>query len=332
MKKQSRITEIDVLKGIGMLLVIFQHCIGVAGAVDSDVSRIVLAFHMPLFFFASGMLISKRNISDTLSKKTATLLAPVVFYSAINAMIRSILHLVSKDDLYSVFCFAGFWFLLSLLYINIIDYAIQKHLENMAKIFATKSGKIIIGIAVSAFGLYFSQQISGKEVTIATALVGYGFYTLGSAMSQLIISYIGNDKLNTKRIVCFLIGTFMFALLIILSRFNTNVYMYQSEYGNPFFFMVNAFIGIFGSIFIAIAIKHNILLEFFGKNSLVILITHFPVHHICCKLGTLLFSSVSIWLVAFAGFTMTCIIEYAVVLVVNRYLPCFTGKIVLKEN
>lgn len=51
----QRDSQLDILKGIGILLVVFAHtCKG-------DASGYVYLFHMPLFFFLSGAALSKRE-------------------------------------------------------------------------------------------------------------------------------------------------------------------------------------------------------------------------------------------------------------------------------
>lgn len=48
----NRDKQIDVARGIAILLVITGHC---CGNLDFYLNKIILAFHMPLFFFLSGM-------------------------------------------------------------------------------------------------------------------------------------------------------------------------------------------------------------------------------------------------------------------------------------
>lgn len=50
MKRQDRIEWIDVAKGIGIILVIMGHTF------QLDLVSPIYAFHMPLFFFLSGLL------------------------------------------------------------------------------------------------------------------------------------------------------------------------------------------------------------------------------------------------------------------------------------
>lgn len=47
----SRVRWINIFKGIGILLVIFEHCLLSA---ESIVAKTILMFHMPLFFYISG--------------------------------------------------------------------------------------------------------------------------------------------------------------------------------------------------------------------------------------------------------------------------------------
>lgn len=133
----------------------------------------ILAFHMPLFFFASGLVNKRKSINETLARKTASLLAPVVLYSVINAVMQTALHMLSMDKLYTHLKFAGFWFLLSLLYISILDYGVERIVNNRV------SFRVLLSIGAFVFGLMFSRVVEGSESTLATALVGYGFFVLG---------------------------------------------------------------------------------------------------------------------------------------------------------
>ena len=56
MEKQDRIEWIDVAKGIGIILVIMGHTF------QLDLVTPLYAFHMPLFFFLSGLLINPEKM------------------------------------------------------------------------------------------------------------------------------------------------------------------------------------------------------------------------------------------------------------------------------
>lgn len=80
---KERILWIDVARGIAILLVVLGHCIG---NLYNPGNRFILAFHMPLFFFLSGMCISESVISanNYLVKKVKTLLVPQAVLGILN--------------------------------------------------------------------------------------------------------------------------------------------------------------------------------------------------------------------------------------------------------
>lgn len=59
---KERAYEIDVMKGIGILLVILGHCMPdfpvniLEDPLSSEVRRFIYTFHMPMFFFCSGFV------------------------------------------------------------------------------------------------------------------------------------------------------------------------------------------------------------------------------------------------------------------------------------
>lgn len=80
---EKRILWIDVARGIAILLVVLGHCIG---NLNDSGNRFILSFHMPLFFFLSGMCISDKIIplKEYLMKKLRTLLVPQLVLGTLN--------------------------------------------------------------------------------------------------------------------------------------------------------------------------------------------------------------------------------------------------------
>lgn len=67
-KKQTHIDEIDIAKGIGIVLVIIGHTL----PEKSFFRQIIYSFHMPLFMILSGVVIgdkSENNLSDSIKKE-----------------------------------------------------------------------------------------------------------------------------------------------------------------------------------------------------------------------------------------------------------------------
>ena len=78
---RERFDYIDIAKGIGILMVVWAHIMIVGWT-----HRVIYAFHMPLFFFLSGMLFQRDKYSSFVkfvSKRTKRLLIPYVVYSIV---------------------------------------------------------------------------------------------------------------------------------------------------------------------------------------------------------------------------------------------------------
>ena len=71
-KMMNRIEWIDTAKGIGLLLVIFEHLS------IPYVTAWIYTFHMPLFFFLSGVVFSgeKYTFQEYLKKRVKALVIP----------------------------------------------------------------------------------------------------------------------------------------------------------------------------------------------------------------------------------------------------------------
>jgi len=84
MVNNSRFTYIDLAKGIAILLVLFQHLYchyGVSGTISSIVVDVATSFHVPVFFFISGILFSrKNNFKAFIFNKWKKLIIPFLFF------------------------------------------------------------------------------------------------------------------------------------------------------------------------------------------------------------------------------------------------------------
>ena len=80
---KKRITWIDTLRGIAMLLVVLGHC----GGISPTAGIIIYAFHMPLFFMISGLLFRVSKYDTLLAcvkDKVVKLLVPYACFFVLN--------------------------------------------------------------------------------------------------------------------------------------------------------------------------------------------------------------------------------------------------------
>lgn len=97
-RKSGRIEYFDLIRGAAMLLVIAQHC-GCWG------SNYILAFHMPLFFYITGLLYNSIrmntdvNFTFFLKKKINRLIFPYFLFEIINLVISLLLKPITNNTL-----------------------------------------------------------------------------------------------------------------------------------------------------------------------------------------------------------------------------------------
>ena len=89
--KEERLHYIDLIKGIGIILVIAEHWIG---STYAGFSNWVCAFHMPLFFLIGGLFF-KGNLN--IKKDARRLLVPYLFTCLILLFVKSIEVIVNND-------------------------------------------------------------------------------------------------------------------------------------------------------------------------------------------------------------------------------------------
>lgn len=90
----NRLDAIDVAKGIGIILVVFAHI-----NYTKDLLVLIYSFHMPLFFFISGMLFKKDKYPSFpafFKRRFKTLLIPYAIYA-----IASVAILYASEHAYA---------------------------------------------------------------------------------------------------------------------------------------------------------------------------------------------------------------------------------------
>ena len=131
---RTRIEWIDIAKGIGIILVIAGHTFSLG------YSYPIYAFHMPLFFFLSGLLFvdKKKNFSDYLKSRTKSLLRPWLFILLISLLVclaipewrNQITLRTVMADLYTantnVFQNSSLWYLVCFYFLLLLVFGINK--------------------------------------------------------------------------------------------------------------------------------------------------------------------------------------------------------------
>ena len=85
-EKKIRLEWLDIAKGITIILMVMGH-----SAIPNELARFIFAFHMPLFFIASGITTKYPSFLAFFKKKSKGLLFPFIIYSIIVLALKAVL-------------------------------------------------------------------------------------------------------------------------------------------------------------------------------------------------------------------------------------------------
>lgn len=142
--QNGRIVWLDIAKGIAIVLMVIGHA-----AIPHSFADFIFAFHMPLFFMASGLTTNwnKHKIKDFCLHKTRVLLLPFALYSVFVLTIKLI---IGDCDMKSwiLMGWQGYalWFV-PILFLSLV-------LTRMIVTIQNKSHIIVIAILMAVMGGY----------------------------------------------------------------------------------------------------------------------------------------------------------------------------------
>lgn len=262
----GRDRSIDIAKGIGIILVVYAHCI---------VRKEIYLFHMPMFFLLSGYFFSAdKDWATFIKDKIRKLIYPFCCFYLLSFLFRLC---IKKGNLYESFCIDEFslqfmsvntplWFLLALFEIFVISFLTEKYVKKAWV-------KIIITGVVTLIGY---ESAMHERYTIipffAQACMGYIFFRIGY--------WLKTKKILKKRISIFAISLFILGYGTgIAFDVVTDLYMLKMD-SNYLLFFIPA---LCGSLLVTYLSKYlqnkryTDWLSYLGKNTLLILCVHMPL-------------------------------------------------------
>ena len=240
----DRIEYIDIIRGIGILLMIMGH-IGFEKSFDIYIH----AFHMPVFYVISGYLFKTDTVETErfIVRKARQLLVPYFFFSIINFFMAYVLGGTNVIDFWKelndtffdptmgqVPIAGALWFLPALFWMNIIFHFLHKWFGQNDYVLFTFT--LIIGfvamVAVDRYNIYLPMGLDA-------ALVGVCFAGTGYFLKQM----------SQKKIVSFILhmNVAIFIILAVVHRYlifeNELVNFRAGNYQNVFLTWFNGMVG-----------------------------------------------------------------------------------------
>lgn len=334
---KKRNFQLDAMKGIGILLVLIGHI-----SHNKGLNTWIYSFHMPLFFFISGIIYCISNKVDSknyFTKKFKSLMIPYFTFSFMTFVYWFLIERHIRDttvsaihQFYQIFISQGgdrnheynvvLWFLPCLFVMEILFDYLNKNLRNKKH--------VVLALIVCSFLGYILTQYNAVRLpfSIDTMLVAIPFYGLGFFMTNHLESI--NSFFHKYRFISmpiFVISSLLVAIYYGGTNLNNN------EYANYFLFYILALSGIGLVTFISNYIKNNKFFLFLGMNSLILMCIHEPLKRILL----ILISKVirievdilryNILLILFVTLVML-IVMWPLITIVNRYFTFMLGKTV----
>ena len=290
----KRIHYIDIAKGIGILLVVLGH--NDLNAYHPMLHRFIYAFHMPLFFFLSGIFFNPERPFKTLVKKRFEgLIKPLIFiilfiYGVFFFFGKMSLVTAGSRLLKSLYMTGPYlnwgqlWFLPVLFLINIYAYFFYKFTKPISKNWVRWAILLItpwIGTLPLPYTWTFDVEILGKSLSfyglpasLDLVLLG-GFYFI---LAREISRHVPEDFFTSK--IPFLSSAaILFGMVLTL---DIPVDMAIRLYSSPILNTIEAIAGIIFTLSLSRQIELNLpklgnLFSYFGSLTMSIFIFHLPI-------------------------------------------------------
>lgn len=327
----GRIAILDFLRGMAMVLVILGHS-------QFPYDKAIMAFHMPLFFFLSGITTSlkpARPFGPFITTRLRKLLLPYLSFEVIALILSVILCRIHHDPInlpravadillvrHSVGAaahtgiIARFWFFPCIFFASLINYPIQRYGQKLVWKSLYMCFCWIVGYCIYRF-------LPGiLPLTLDIAFVAAGFIMLGSIFADTSLSLLKEDKAGRD-----LLGVAVgIAALFLSVKYNPEtVSFFVNQYGSYGWMLVGSIGGILAAIitfkYLFRLLQHVSLLSraicMIGFLSLAI----FPVHLLV--LYFLEHIHPFHWSILFA---ITLLVSPLIAWLIKRFLPILIGE------
>jgi len=338
---KERVVWVDYVKAFCIFFVVLGH-----SHVSHPIKIFIYAFHIPTFFFISGLFFSFDNYPtyfSFLKKRITQLLLPYLFFNIITYLfwlfIGRNFGLDAENQISPLIPLWGIfygspvchflehciplWFIICLFSVEniyyVVFYKVKTKFMNLFFIFL---------FAILGYIDYkYNNFVFPWGINVVLAMIC--FYGVGSFFK---IDHFTHKKTSNNRLFLYLL--FSLILLILFAGFNGKIEVAYRDYNNYIYFFIAA---TFGILFIIQFCKllfrifgHINFLQFIGKNTLIILALHsIAGSFIKAFFVYVLNQPLSVFdnnLYAFIYATLSIIILIPVIFFINKYIPFLIGK------
>lgn len=335
----TRHPHIDTMKAIGIVLVVVGHAPGL----DVGIKQAIYGFHMPLFFFVSGLLLTEGKLFMPARAYVAalwrTLGVPYLFFFFVSYAYWLPTHEMASrassfatirwwDPLLGVVVGNGdalyvnvvLWFFTCLISTALLFYFLRRYFS------AT-----FLLVALNALGMVFVlvRDPSWPRLPwgLDNALVALGFYAAG----HFFRAHHETLRAQTSTLKARLIALLLFAGGTAVAQVNGTVDLNTLQFGrSAVLYFAGAYLGIMAMFYLASGLPALNTFRWLSNNSLIIFPTHLLMYSLFTGIAVVVFglphdfkTSSAGWTVAFP--LLALLLSYPTAHLARRMFPVVFG-------
>ena len=337
----KRLAHVDTMKAIGIVLVVVGHSPGLSALTKN----VIYSFHMPLFFFVSGLLLSEQKMymsfRQYLSSLWKGLGIPYLFFFLISYLYWLPTHgLAASADKHlgisgwepilgvvigngdALFVNVVLWFFTCLLTTSLIFFVARAYFS---------AGFLLIALNLLGFVFTLIYDTSWPRLPwgLDNAVVAIAFYSSGHFFRD----YHEAIREKTSKAGATVLALIMLAGVVYIANLNGEVDLNTLHFGHhrPLYFL-GAYLGIVGLCYLSISLPARSVYQWLSSNTLIIFPVHLLMFSVFTGIAVMAFGlprgfkeSSYIWTMLFPA--LAIVLSYPVSLFAQRFLPVVFGKV-----
>ncbi len=338
MSGNARLPWLDAAKGCGIIFVVMGHI-----TTDPLLSRFISSFHMPLFFFLSGVAFNFARKEQFIRRHARSLLTPYFVFALLSFLYWFILerhfrpvNLDPASAFLNIFFAQGgkyifnsvLWFLPCLFVVEAAFYLIHKKIPSKAATAAAALACLGLALVLSGAEPFTRFKLPIRlPWLLDCALAGIFFYALGSLLGKKLPVHAGKRQKHALGLAATAAFAACFGLAL---RFSAQTAMGNFIFSTPALFI---FASCLGTIAVsALAMRFPaVWLQGLGRMSLLVMCMHEPVKRVALKAAEAVsgipVTELRAWAPTALGMTaVTLLACIPLVWCVRRFFPQVEGR------
>ena len=321
---RQRIAYIDFMKCLCIMLIVMYH-------IDHDffnylapnLNNVLQAFRLPMYYFISGIFFKLyEGFADFTRRKVNNILVPFVFFIVLNFVMKGVealfrlmigadpievnpVILVEPFYLRTWLWTTPLWFLLSLFWVNLLFYAIQRWIRPLWAL-------LLVSVALSIGGYALASYKVQLPLMMDTSLVALPFFVLGWGINR--IGAVQPSRWDRWGVVALVLAAFP------IYRFSDFLNLHYQILPSYWKLYVLPFLAILTLFWACVPLMCH-----YGQYSLIILGTHplffLPLRFLFIHYGYE--PGIALTLMVFA---LTMLLELPTIWVLRTYFPRFVAQ------